>query len=91
VNPANAILLSAEQTRNDSKWGLVQRAQVGDEQAFAKLYHLHKKRVYSVCLRMTRHEADAEDMTQEASCKRFATSNPFAATRPSRLGCIELL
>jgi RNA polymerase sigma-70 factor, ECF subfamily len=77
VNPSNAILLSAEQTRNDSEWGLVQRAQVGDEQAFAKLYHLHKKHVYSVCLRMTRHEADAEDMTQEAFLQAFRNVKSF--------------
>jgi hypothetical protein len=38
---------------------LVERAQRGDEQAFATLYQLHNKLVYSVCLRMTKDVAEA--------------------------------
>src|SRR3974377_2266819 len=41
-------------------------AQQGDEQAFAALFELYKRRVYSLCLRMTRSAAEAEDLTQEA-------------------------
>jgi RNA polymerase sigma-70 factor (ECF subfamily) len=69
--PANVIPLSAEQIRDDSEQGFVQRAQAGDGQAFAALFQLHKNRVYSVCLRMTNNEADAEDMTQEAFLQAF--------------------
>jgi RNA polymerase sigma-70 factor (ECF subfamily) len=42
------------------------RAQAGDHQAFAQLYSLHKKRIYSLCLRMVGNMAEAEDLTQEA-------------------------
>jgi RNA polymerase sigma-70 factor, ECF subfamily len=42
------------------------RAQAGDHQAFAQLYSLHKRRVYSLCLRMVGNVAEAEDLTQEA-------------------------
>ena len=42
------------------------RAQAGDHQAFAQLYSLHKKRIYSLCLRMVGNIAEAEDLTQEA-------------------------
>lgn len=42
------------------------RAQAGDHQAFACLYSLHKRRIYSLCLRMVGNVAAAEDMTQEA-------------------------
>ncbi len=42
------------------------RAQVGDHQAFAQLYSLHKRRIYSLCLRMVGNVAEAEDLTQEA-------------------------
>jgi len=42
------------------------RAQAGDHQAFAQLYSLHKRRVYSLCLRMVGNIAEAEDLTQEA-------------------------
>lgn len=42
------------------------RAQQGDGQCFESLYGLHKRRVYSLCLRMTGNTAEAEDLTQEA-------------------------
>ena len=42
------------------------RAQAGDHHAFAQLYSLHKRRVYSLCLRMLGNIAEAEDLTQEA-------------------------
>ncbi|MDR3740653.1 MAG: sigma-70 family RNA polymerase sigma factor [Terracidiphilus sp.] len=41
-------------------------AQAGDHQAFAQLYFQHKRRVYSLCLRMLGNPAEAEDLTQEA-------------------------
>lgn len=41
-------------------------AQEGDGIAFEKLYNLHKRRVYSLCLRMLGNVAEAEDLTQEA-------------------------
>jgi RNA polymerase sigma-70 factor, ECF subfamily len=42
------------------------RAQAGDHHAFAQLYSLHKRRIYSLCLRMVGNIAEAEDLTQEA-------------------------
>ena len=63
--------------RNDSEASLIQRAQLGDEEAFAALYQLHKKRVYSVCLQMTRDVSDAEDLTQEAFLQVFRSVNSF--------------
>lgn len=50
---------------------LIGRAQRGDEQAFAALYDLHKRRVYSLCLRMAGDVAEAEDLTQEAFLQLF--------------------
>ncbi len=44
----------------------IARAQQGDAECFEALYGLHKRRVYSLCLRMTGNTADAEDLTQEA-------------------------
>ncbi|MDR3752000.1 MAG: RNA polymerase sigma factor [Terracidiphilus sp.] len=41
-------------------------AQAGDHHAFAKLYSMHKRRIYSLCLRMVGNMAEAEDLTQEA-------------------------
>lgn len=61
----------------NSDASLIQRAQQGDEEAFAALYQLHKKRVYSVCLQMTKDVADAEDLTQEAFLQVFRSVNSF--------------
>ena len=44
----------------------IERAKQGDATAFQELYDRHKRRVYSLCLRMTANTAEAEDLTQEA-------------------------
>jgi RNA polymerase sigma-70 factor, ECF subfamily len=71
------IPLGAENQRDDCEATLIQRAQRGDEQAFATLYQLHNKRVYSVCLRMTKDVAEAEDLAQEAFIQVFRNLNSF--------------
>jgi len=48
-----------------SEADLLAQAQAGDHRAFAQLYSLHKKRIYSLCMRMVGNAAEAEDMTQE--------------------------
>jgi RNA polymerase sigma-70 factor, ECF subfamily len=77
ATPAN-VPSTVTSLRNDNSEGnLVKRAQGGNEQAFEALYQLHKKRVYSVCLQMTRDVADAEDLTQEAFLQVFRSINSF--------------
>ena len=44
---------------------LVLRAKAGELIAFESLANRHEKRVYSLVLRMLRHEQDAEDVTQQ--------------------------
>ncbi len=44
----------------------IERAKLGDAEAFQALYDKHKRRVYSLCLRMTANTAEAEDLAQEA-------------------------
>ncbi len=73
----SVIPVKKERVRDDSERSLVQRAQQGDEQAFATLFELHKKRVYSVCLLMTKDVAEAEDLTQEAFLQVFRTVGTF--------------
>jgi RNA polymerase sigma-70 factor, ECF subfamily len=50
---------------------LIARAQKGDEEAFAALFEAHKRRVYSLCLRMLGNPTEAEDLTQEAFLQLF--------------------
>ncbi len=56
---------------------LVRRAQEGDAEAFASLFHTHKARIYSVCLRMTNNTAEAEDLTQDAFLQVFRKLSTF--------------
>jgi RNA polymerase sigma-70 factor (ECF subfamily) len=44
---------------------LVARAQDGDHQAFSEIYEKHKKRVFSICMRIVRDFSLAEDLSQE--------------------------
>ncbi|MBZ5574480.1 MAG: sigma-70 family RNA polymerase sigma factor [Acidobacteriia bacterium] len=55
----------------------IDRAKQGDASAFEVLYHLHKRRVYSLCLRMTANTAAAEDLTQEAFLQLFRKIGTF--------------
>ena len=55
----------------------IERAKQGDGDAFETLYDLHKRRVYSLCLRMTANAAEAEDLTQEAFLQLFRTIGTF--------------
>ena len=56
---------------------LVRRAQQGDVDAFASLFHANKSKIYSLCLRMTSNLAEAEDLTQEAFLLAFRKLGTF--------------
>ena len=49
----------------------IEGAKQGNALAFQALYDMHKRRVYSLCLRMTANTAEAEDLTQEAFLQLF--------------------
>jgi RNA polymerase sigma-70 factor, ECF subfamily len=49
----------------------IRLAQQGDAAAFERLYLMHGRRVYSLCLRMVGNTAEAEDLTQEAFLQLF--------------------
>ena len=63
--------------RRDTDLELVKRAQAGDAEAFATLFHAHKARVYSICVRMTNNTAQAEDLTQDAFLQVFRKLSTF--------------
>ena len=56
---------TAERSEPASDLELVKAAAAGDSGAFEKLYELHNRRVYSLCLRMLGNPAQAEDLTQD--------------------------
>jgi RNA polymerase sigma-70 factor (ECF subfamily) len=55
----------------------IERAKLGDAQAFQVLYDKHKRRVYSLCLRMTANTAQAEDLAQEAFLQLYRKIGTF--------------
>lgn len=56
---------------------LVDRAKGGDALAAEELYRLHCRQIYSLCIRMVRNQADAEDLTQEIFLHAFRKINTF--------------
>jgi len=56
---------------------LVSRAISGDRDAFATLFDLHKRKVYSLCLRMTGDVVEAEDLTQDVFIQVFRKIGTF--------------
>jgi RNA polymerase sigma-70 factor, ECF subfamily len=63
--------------RFNPDFDLVRRAQQADSDAFASLFHAHKARIYSICLRMTNNTAEAEDLTQDAFMQVFRKLSTF--------------
>jgi len=76
ITSARAVV-ETSQTIPDAISKVVSRAQDGDREAFATLFELHKKKVYSICLRMTGNVAEAEDLTQDAFLQVFCKLASF--------------
>ncbi len=56
---------------------VIARAQAGDTGCFEALYGRHKRRVFSLCRRMTGSHDQAEDCTQEAFLQLFRKISSF--------------
>ncbi|PYX33003.1 MAG: RNA polymerase subunit sigma-24 [Acidobacteria bacterium] len=65
------------QSKDVSEAQAIERAKQGDAEAFQVLYDMHKRRVYSLCLRMTANTAEAEDLAQEAFLQLFRKIGTF--------------
>jgi len=55
----------------------VERCKRGDRQAQFELYRLYSQAMYNLCLRMVRHEADAEDILQNSFVDVFSKLHTF--------------
>ncbi|MCA9619925.1 MAG: sigma-70 family RNA polymerase sigma factor, partial [Myxococcales bacterium] len=56
---------------------LVQRAQAGDEAAFAELYRRHDRRAWRVARNLVPSDEDARDLVQEAFLRVFKNLERF--------------
>jgi RNA polymerase sigma-70 factor, ECF subfamily len=72
-----ASSFSSTASPDSSDAQVLARAQSGDHHAFAQLYSLHKRRIYSLCLRMVGNIAEAEDLTQEAFLQLYRKIGTF--------------
>jgi RNA polymerase sigma-70 factor, ECF subfamily len=55
----------------------IRLAQQGDAGAFERIYRLHSRRVYALCLRMVGNTAEAEDLSQDAFLQLFRKIGTF--------------
>ena len=56
---------------------VVRRAQQGDSVAFERIYRMHSRKIYTLCLRMVGDKTDAEDLTQEVFLQLFRKIHTF--------------
>jgi RNA polymerase sigma-70 factor (ECF subfamily) len=56
---------------------LIRSAQAGNSEAFSSLYETHRRKVYSICLRITGEPSEAEDCAQEAFLQCFLQLSSF--------------
>jgi len=61
---------------------LVERCLKGDEKAYEELLRTYRTSVFSICLRMVRNRATAEDIAQEVFIKVFAALNRYDPAYP---------
>jgi len=75
----NTLTMTAtgERLQPASDTELARAAAAGDSVAFEKLYELHHRRVYSLCLRMLGNGSQAEDLTQEAFLQVYKKIGSF--------------
>src|SRR5258708_20253393 len=69
--------LTGPTTVERSEGEAIARARRGDAGAFEYLYKAHCRLVYSLCLRMIRNPAEAEDLTQQTFLQVFRKIGTF--------------
>jgi RNA polymerase sigma-70 factor (ECF subfamily) len=73
TRPKKKTILFAGMTEAE----VIRKAQAGDADCFEALYTHHKRRIFSLCLRMTNNYAQAEDFTQEAFLQLYRKITSF--------------
>jgi RNA polymerase sigma-70 factor (ECF subfamily) len=71
--PAKNAILFAGMTEAE----VIEGAREGDMDCFEALYHNQKRRVFSLCLRMTSNHAEAEDFMQETFMQLHRKNGTF--------------
>ncbi len=69
--------VSETESARAADYELAQKAASGDVAAFEEIYWRHHRRVFGVCLRMTKNVAEAEDVTQQIFLNLFRKIGSF--------------
>jgi RNA polymerase sigma-70 factor (ECF subfamily) len=69
--------LEQDRVSSSQEGEAIRQAQQGDADAFEQLYRLHRSRVFALCLRMLKHTAEAEDLTQQTFLTVFRAIRSF--------------
>lgn len=72
-----AKLIAKQTESNLTEAEAIRQAKDGDAAAFEYLYKAHCRRIYGVCLRITKNRAEAEDLTQQAFLQLFRKIGTF--------------
>ena len=75
--PTGTVARDIKSTGEMPEAEAIRLAQQGDAAAFERLYRLHSRRVYALCLRMVSNPAEAEDLAQEAFLQLFRKIGTF--------------
>jgi RNA polymerase sigma-70 factor (ECF subfamily) len=75
--PANPSPLRTQSAADLTEADAIRLAQEGDAAAFERIFRLHSRRIYSLCLRMVRNASEAEDLTQESFLQLFRKIHTF--------------
>jgi RNA polymerase sigma-70 factor, ECF subfamily len=70
-------LIVKETAEDSSETETIKQAKDGDPAAFERLYKKHCRHVYSLCLRMIKNPAEAEDLTQQTFLQVFRKIGTF--------------
>lgn len=71
LNPGT--ILNYKDTHRD----LIEKCKTGNRKAQFELYKLYSKAMYNICLRMLKHETDAEDILQQSFIDVFTKLHTF--------------
>jgi RNA polymerase sigma-70 factor (ECF subfamily) len=74
---SNSTSSNASATTELSENEAIRLAQEGNSEGFERLYRLHSRRVYGLCLHMSKDPLEAEDFTQDAFLRAFRKIQSF--------------
>lgn len=73
--------MTAATDRQDTERKWIERAQQGDQEAFANIVQSYQRPVYNLCYRMLSNQEEAEDATQETFLRAYSNLHRYDTQR----------